>query len=250
MEGARRSDRRLPVLGLADDLETLRLEDRPCRCSEARMVVCDYHGLGHCTHRVRGGGGVSTVVHTLLACNISARRPLKHRVDQRFALAGAKRLLRLDRQPELHPLLGVVRVPAGLLAQLLHAVPERVPVHPEPVGRLAPAATAVEQSRQRLEEPGVGGGRSEDAGDERLERSARQAQQQLERAEVVVGRDRAGDGVERRARLEQAAAESRPRRRPADSDADPRRRFDELARQRKCVVLLVGRDEERRSVSA
>ena len=73
------------------------------------------------------------------------------RFDQKIALPGAERLLRLHCEPELHPLLWIVRVPSGLLAELLHAVPERVPVDAEPVGRLAPAATAVEQGRQRLE---------------------------------------------------------------------------------------------------
>ena len=66
----------------------------------------------------------------------------------------------------------------------------------------------------------------------------------------MVRRDGACDGVERRARLEQAAAEPGSRRRPADADADAGCRLDELAREREGFVLPVGRDEECRSVAA
>ena len=66
----------------------------------------------------------------------------------------------------------------------------------------------------------------------------------------MVRRDRACHRVERGARLEQAAAEPRSRRRPADADADPGRRLDELPREREGFVLPVGGDEECRPVAA
>ncbi len=46
-ELADRGDRADPVLGLADHLEPVRLEDRPRRGPEARMVVGDHYGCGH-----------------------------------------------------------------------------------------------------------------------------------------------------------------------------------------------------------
>ena len=77
-----------------------------------------------------------------------------------------------------------------------------------------------------------------------------QAEQELERAEVVVGGDRAGDRVERGAGLQQAAAETRAGARPADADASAGRGVDELPGDREGVLLEPGRDEERRPVAS
>ena len=118
---------------------------------------------------------------------------------------------------------------ARLLAQLVHPVTERVAVDAEAVGGLAPAAAAVEQRRERLEQPGVRRGRAEHARDERLERRSRKAEQQLERAEIVVGGNGAGDRIERGARLQQAATEAGARAWPADADPGAGRGVDELA---------------------
>ena len=145
---------------------------------------------------------------------------------------------------------GIVRMAPGLLAQLVHPVAERVPVDAEPVRGVAPAAAAVEQRRERLEQPRIRGRGAEHACDERLQGGARQAQQQLEGAEILVRGDRPGDGVERGARLEQAAAEAGSRRGTADTDPDSGCRLDELTRQRQGVVLPVGRDEECRPIAA
>ena len=90
---------------------------------------------------------------------------------------------------------------------------------------------------------------AEHACDERLQGGAGQAQQQLERAEILIGRDRAGDRVERGARLEQAAAEAGSRRGTADADPRPRRGLDELPGDRERVLLQVGRDEEGGSIA-
>src|SRR5829696_9698021 len=96
---------------------------------------------------------------------------------------------------------------AGHLAQAVHPVPKGVPVDAEALGRLAPAAAGVEQPGERVEQPRVSRRRAEDAVDEGLERSIVEIEQQLERAEVTVGRDAAVRRVQRRAGLQQAATE-------------------------------------------
>ncbi len=58
-------DRARTVLGLADHLESLRLEDRPRRCPEAGMVVGDHYGLGHRHIVAEAAGGVSTANRTV-----------------------------------------------------------------------------------------------------------------------------------------------------------------------------------------
>ncbi len=161
-------------------------------------------------------------------------------------LARGERLPGLDGEPELHPLRRIVGVAARLLAQGVHPVAQRVPVDAEPVGRLAPAATRVEQGRERLEQPGAARRRPEHAVHERLERRARQREEQLERAEVMVGGDGPRDGVERRARLEQAAAETPPGRGAADADPCSGRRIDDGLRGRESVLLGLGADEDGR----
>src|SRR4051794_32406359 len=140
-------------------------------------------------------------------------------------------------------------MPPGLLAQLVHPVPERVPVDAEPVGGLAPAAAGVEQRSQRLQQPGVRGGGTEDAGDERLECSSGEAQEQLERAEILIRRDGAGDRVECGPRLEQAATEACAGCGAADSYPGAWCGVDHVTGDRERVLLEIGRDEERRAVA-
>jgi hypothetical protein len=55
-----------------------------------------------------------------------------------------------------------------------------VAVDAEPGGGIAPPATCVQECRQGLDERCVLGDRAEDAVDERLQRRARQAEQELE----------------------------------------------------------------------
>src|SRR5437763_16794954 len=108
-------------------------------------------------------------------------------------------------------------MPSRSLAQAVHAVAERVAVDAEACSRVAPAAAALEQGRERVDECVVLGGVAEYAVDERLERGVRKAEDQLQRSEVAVG----GDGARRLQggpRLGQAATDRPARGRPADAD--------------------------------
>src|SRR6185436_20926847 len=107
---------------------------------------------------------------------------------------------------------------AGLFAQAVHPVAKGVAVDAELVGGVAPAAAGVEQGGEGLDKPGVRRGRAEHAIDEGLERRVGKAEQKLERAEVLVGADLAGPGVERRTRLEEAPAEATSLGRAAHAD--------------------------------
>lgn len=98
-------------------------------------------------------------------------------------------------------------MPAGLLPEPVHAVAKRVAMDTDLLGRVAPAAPRIEEGRQGAHQPIVVGSGTQDTVDECLERRIRKGQEELERPEVVVGRDRRGDGVERGPRLEQAPPE-------------------------------------------
>ena len=139
---------------------------------------------------------------------------------------------------------------AGLLAQAVHPVAKGVAVDAELVGGVAPAAAGVEQGGEGLDQPGVRRGRAEHAVDEGLERRVGKAEQKLEGAEVLVGGDLAGPGVERRARLEEAPAEATPLGRAAHADPRHRLRLDDAAGEAHDVLLAVGADEEGRAVAA
>src|SRR3990172_7074128 len=161
-----------------------------------------------------------------------------------------ERLARLDREPELHALLGLVGMAAGLLAQTVHAVAQRVAVHAEALRRIAPAAAALEERRQRLDEPAVLRSRAEDAVDERLEGCVGEREKELERSKVLIRGDRARDCVERGARLQEAPAERAAERRAADADAGVRLGLDDLVREREHLLLAAGLDEEGGAVAA
>ena len=77
----------------------------------------------------------------------------------------------------------------------------------EMLGRLAPAAAGVEERGEGLDEPGIVCGLPENAIDERVEGGIGQVEEQLERAEIVVGGYRERRCVERRPRLEEAPAQ-------------------------------------------
>src|SRR5918996_191548 len=160
------------------------------------------------------------------------------------SVPGCERLPRLDGEPELHPLLGVVGMPPGLLAQSVHAVAERMPVDAEPRGRVAPAAAGVEQGGQGVQQAGARGRGTENAVDERLERGVRQAEKKLERSEVAVGRDFPARRVEGRPRLEQAPPERAAARRTADADARPPLRPRDPPRELERLVLSSDLHEE------
>ena len=64
------------VLGLADHLEPFRLEDRPRRRPEARVVVDDDYGLGHGSIVAEEASGVSAVNHTVFGRSVRASERL------------------------------------------------------------------------------------------------------------------------------------------------------------------------------
>src|SRR4051812_6543224 len=139
---------------------------------------------------------------------------------------------------------------AGLLPQPVHPIAKGVAVDAELVGGVATAAAGIEQGGEGLDQPDVRGGRPEHSVDEGLERGVWKTEQKLEGAEVLVGGDLAGPGVERRARLEKASAEAAPLGRAADADPRHWLRLDDTAGQSHDVLLAVGADEESRAIAA
>ena len=70
-------------------------------------------------------------------------RPLARLGDQ---------LPRLEGQPELHAVLRAAEVAAGDVLDALHAVAQRVAVHVEPLGGLAPVAVGLEKAGEALDQ--------------------------------------------------------------------------------------------------
>ena len=111
-------------------------------------------------------------------------------------------LARLEGQPELHAVLRAAEVAAGDVLDALHAIAQRVAVHVEALGGLAPVAVGLEKAGEALDEVArvllvVLAQLAEHAVVEDLERDrVLQAEQQAVRAQVVEARDDARAALE------------------------------------------------------
>ena len=178
-------------------------EDRPCRCAKARMVVGDHDGGGHDTSMLSEAAAslsvrLSTHFRTVTRAHTILDRAESGQTACRFRLRAPSRLLRL--RPRARAPCSARGRPDGVRSACAAgpsgsgacAGGRRAGRPRRSSGSRCRAGAASDSSSHALSD-----GRPSTRATNASSAALGQAQQQLEGAEILVGGDRPGDGVER-----------------------------------------------------